>query len=770
MTEDDPTVPGAFETVRRFLNELCARHLESNPPAFVQAALDAAFGVRVVAKPRATAPETEVWTAPGGLFTRLPTPPSDAIRLRLLAPFFDEDGGAALTLAARLRARSFRVITDLRTTNLTRRAYDAIRAAGGDVHFIDGDADKRRLHAKALVAGGDGWALAVVGSANLSRAAWQGQNVELVAVRRDDRAADVATLLDELPTTELVPELRERLPETLEERVPNPGGPAIIEARWEGNSTIVVTLAPDVAPPSGAEIRSADNRHTSLPVSTPDESRRVRVSCSQDTRTAATVVRLTLGEGFGPWAVVHDPDELAEQARPESRVQAAARDLLGADTFDVDAAEKLLEMMAAMWQERQRRRAEAIEAREEAGGDEDPGDTPRPDWCWIKPTDFTGQEIPEPSNASTRPGNSPLPVNMLRNLLFGEEQIGDEDASEGESELQEDEGGDEEEVPAVPRVTARERAQFLEAARKAQDAYLRQLGSDESSRSAVRLLEDMRLLAAVVHYAFVSGVLTAFELRSQMIRLLHAFLGLRNAPFPIALEAIPAAERSETWVRAPVILFGALLAYNTCLADLDITRDTRGVQALLDGLAPALWMRNILRSAPPEAVDAALATLEADLPRLRRGELWLGRAWPDLVTQIPFDSFARRLIEDARDTLSAERVILLRLGETLGKVEVEDRVVGPGRDGTLACGWIEEDDGSRQLVALLYDSAFLIAEPPPAPPGARAPPNARMHRVFQRSDQAARRLVRIDTAWTWAEAGADGEVAQRGIEALNRML
>lgn len=223
-------------------------------------------------------------------------------------------------------------------------------------------------------------------------------------------------------------------------------------------------------------------------------------------------------------------------------------------------------------------------------------------------------------------------------------------------------------------------------------------------------------------------------------------------------------------MRAPVILFGALLAYNTCLADLDITRDTRGVQALLDGLAPALWMRNILRSAPPEAVDAALATLEADLPRLRRGELWLGRAWPDLVTQIPFDSFARRLIEDARDILCAERVILPRLGETFGKVEVEDRVVGPGRDGTLACGWIEEDDGSRQLVALLYDSAFLIAEPPPAPPGARAPPNARMHRVLQRSDQPARRLVRIDTAWTWAEAGADGEVAQRGIEALNRML
>jgi len=758
VTEADAAIPGAFEAARRFLDELCAKHLQRDPPSFVRNALDAAFGVRVLAKPRHEDPETVLWSSPGSLFARIEPPASTPTRLRLIAPYFDAEGGAAVSIAKRLGASTFEVITDLKTTNLTRGAYDAICTAGGQVRVT---ADNRPLHAKAVVAEGRDWALAVVGSANLSHAAWRGANVELVAVRRGSQAREVAALLDELPTKDFTPAMRAKLQELHAPPEPSAAGPAITDARWTGPATILVTVDAHGEPPTGGEIKTSGAVHPATLVGQPDAENRLLVSCWGGLRDAAAALRLVSARGFGPWAVIHNTAELAERAQPESRVQAQVRDLFGDETISLDAAEKLLETLVKMWEERRRQNAAALDV-SEGSGDKNEEAEPRPDWCWVSPVDFVAQEVTEPEAAGARPGLSsvPLPANLLRWLLFGDAQEDEADVDEGESDADEERVALEVEAHDMRRASAAVRASFIKAAEKALKAYLGQLGSKGASRSAPRLLDDMHVLAAVAHYAFASNALSVLQLRGQLVRLLHAFLGLRSAPFPRALEAILAGDRAETWSGSPILLLGTVLAYNTCLADLDISRDERDLQQLLDSLAPALWVRNLMRAAPPGAVNAALESLDSDIPRLRRGPLWLGEAWPVLVARIPFDAFARKLIQDAQDIVCAERLVLPRLAEADDKLKEDDHVVGPGRDGALACGWIERDESSLPVYARLYDSAFLLAVPPPGAP------DAPMHRFVQPRGK----VILIETAYEWATEVDDGGAAQRGIIALERML
>jgi hypothetical protein len=120
--------------------------------------------------------------------------------MRLLSPYFDDEGKLVRDLASRLRARQFDVITDLNRCNLTRTATESIRAAGGRFLAM---AEDSPLHAKAIHAAGPGWEIGASGSANLTNAAWRGHNAELLVFRHGAQASRIGHLIDERQVREI---------------------------------------------------------------------------------------------------------------------------------------------------------------------------------------------------------------------------------------------------------------------------------------------------------------------------------------------------------------------------------------------------------------------------------------------------------------------------------------------------------------------------------------------------------------------------------------
>ena len=520
--------------------------------------------------------------------------------------------------------------------------------------------------------------------------------------------------------------------------------------------------------PTTVEIGTATATHSATLAPLAEDKRTLRVNCSAEVRGKPAVIRLGSPLGFGPWAVVHDVAELTEEARAETRVQSALRDS-AVGSNDVDGAEKLLKMMAGMWQERQRQKAEAVPT-DSALQDEGEAAN-KPEWCWVSRTEFTGRPSAPTSEAQERRDSVPLPVNLLRRLLFGDDDGSDGDANDGESEPTEDPVPEDNDASAIARASAQERQSFLDAADAALEAYLGQLTGDDSTNGASRLLDDLHLLAATLHYAFTAGALSASMLRGQLIRLLRAFLGSRSAPFPRALESIVPEQRTEAWGKPPC----------SCSERCSLTTRAcrNSLLAVTSAICKGSWMTRLPHSGYAslsglrlERQWMMLAGIDRDLPRIRQGPLWLGRVWPTLVVEIPLNDFVRRLVEDARNILDAEQVILARLADADGKLNDDDRVLGVGRDGALACGWIE---AGKQDVVWLCDSAFQLAEPLPT---SHKEPMRRLTlsrrplgtRPSAERIQRATKYVRIDTAYVWAADASDDGAAARGVEALNRIL
>lgn len=747
VSPQDASLPGAFAEVRRFLKKLASESLGAIPDV-TAAALDAVLGAPVLERPSTVSPEAIIWSSPGPLFARLPEMPGPASRLTMVAPSFDADGEAAIELARRLRASSFEVLTDLRTTNLTSKAFDAICAAGGVVrNVLD-----RPLHAKALHAEGKGWELSICGSANLSRAAWRGMNAELVVVRRDELARPVRALLDQLDTEDVSEEERDALDSFAEPPTSVVAGPALQDVRWESAEVIRAVMVAG-SPPTGAELLAGAR---TTPISLREMQLgmggvRVRVEAGIRGRPAA--LRVVSAQGPGPWSAVHDPEELSETVREKSPSEAMLRELLAEDDFDADGARRLLDLMSRLWQERREETRPPDATNRQDGTPETLPE--RPDWHWVSEDDFRSREETSVAPLEPRLRELPLPAALLRRLLFGEDvSTGDFDDQNSESDGSEPvERASGKERKATQLRSQEAQRSFLEAAQGAVDIYTRKLSSDVT-RSAARLLDDLQLLTAVLHYAVRARALSVSDFRRQLVTLLHEFWGTRGAPFPRALERTPSEQRHAVWGRAPVLLLGTVLLYNAALADFYVLPDDRDPSALASDLALPLWLRNLLHAAPEGTIEEALTSLESQLAGLRRGELWLDSLWPSLAARVPFESFARRLLEASRDIMAAERLLLASLAHPHAEPEDGDPVLMVGRDGSLAAGRAERE--GRALRVLLYDSAFLLMKPrPPYRPMALVPGRGR--------------AVSIDVVRTWGSLQAD-DAAMRGLEALEKMV
>jgi len=674
----------------------------------VREILDAIFGEPIFGQPVRAEPLVALGT-PSEVMPALAAPTA-AASLTLTAPYLDADGEQAVLLARRLRAKSFSVLLDLGMTNLTPAGRQAIENAGGRIRFFDED---RRCHAKALHASGEGWQLAVHGSANLSRAAWTGHNVELVVLHRGDAATAVKDALAERTTREPEPEDWTALQATQEaapgEAPPSPRPALALEgARWAGVAAIELSPAHD--PPAGIRVRlrGADAEHV-LDLGTPEGSRfRVRVPLELDRRTSCGV-RLEAGGDVGAWVIAHDPDELRFQSRGRSSIDSRAEAYLSGSRGEGELTRDFLDFLIVMNEER--------DTEGSRGGHESPRSPApaKPDWAWVREADFAAEvELNDEPGASEQATGDPENLGatrLLHRLLFG-----DRTTSESGPELNGDLAGTDADAEAkeatlkgkVRPARTVERAGSIEKdlhdlTARATAAFVSRLRRTPDLDSPERILRSLLVLAAAIQDAARAGHIRDRALGEHLIRLVGEVLGRPEAPLPRALAAIAPEERKEAWARTPYLTAACLALYNACVVTA-VARDESPDSARFTDYRVVLWARHVLRHAPSLDPAALAQEIAARVPSLRRfGVLWVADRW-EFEALVPFEEFVETLVRDTADIEAAEHAlssVRARMGSGSATGTEDDVVVGFGRDGRIAPGFAQEDEDP-----VLFDGAF----------------------------------------------------------------
>lgn len=711
-THEAAAVPPAFDSVRRYIDRVLSVGL-SPVPTHVVDVLDAAFGATPLQKPPAADEGTALLGSPGALLAQLPAPPGATEHLRMLAPFFDDGGEAAVALARQFRAKQFDVVVDPAMSNLTAAARKRIEKAGG--RFLRAFASGRAVHAKAFHARGETWQASVHGSANLSIAAWRGANAELVVWKTGDGAAEVAALIDEVTSEELTDadwkllEQREAARAARpDEEGGQPTGPAPVSACWLDAERVQFTLRAAASGIVAAELMVRDRswRTTRL------TSNGTELRAHFDTQPGAgsAVGRLVSAGGEGSWIVVHDRVELRDRGRALERTDVQLRNHLSWDSGTARDATDFLEFLGRMFEERKRRDSELPKAPSAAS---EPSSAPKPEWRFVKEEDFRATESSNEGAGvdSSEERTALAPTRLMLRLLFGDLDVEDADASEGESGLTEAAvDGPAPQAPKPGRAKRDADVVLRSAATRARTAYLdtlRRVGGQ--GRSPGRMLEDLEVLSVALYRGLRSGGLSAPAFLAEYAQLLRAFFGAANTPFCLALRSVPEEERPAFWARTPVLAASALLVFNACLADLEVGQYDEEPSPDFLHVAPVLWLRHVLRHAPP---DDQLATLEKQLPRIRKqGQLWLASHWPHLEASCDFVEFAARQLETAEGLNRLEAGLRARRAAEAGRLDGDtDCVVGFGRDGSIAAGFVDDPDKPISRV-WLHDGAFQNPEP-----------------------------------------------------------
>lgn len=746
--------PEPFAQARRVLDALVAEI--GDDAELEQSHLNVAFS----GFERPSPSSSRLLASPPALLEQLPKPDSECIHLRLVAPFFDTEGAAIQALALRLQARRVTVLTHLGMTNLTRRAVTRVRDIGGEVAQITGE---RPVHAKLLHARGDGWALGVVGSANISQAAWHGANHELVVVREGAAADEVGALIDALETDQIEEEelalldLIERDRADLDESDDEGdvgGGPIVAFARWSTQKHVLFRLL-------------AGSYATAIELHSKDICVRVNVEPGSDQLEAPSALkrgdiclaRAWLDERSGPWAVIHDVEELRERSSPPSAEREALEALLGAEGFDFDAARALLEVFAEVLANR----ADRVVAQQQLGGEPDAADTSLGSKL-VRLGDFTSPEVKLPGRGESSEGLSLPSARMMNRLLFGDEVLDGPGASadEGESELGEEildgpsGGAVHRDRPAGleefdPQARQERREVFARACERARVNYVRQLSATRSRRPE-RLLEDLMILAAPLHYMAQSGELSATGLRRELVILLRAFLGDRTSPFVAAIERLDHNQRDELWAETPALLVVVLLVYNACLADLHCNSESRA-QPVFPDARPILWLRHVIRHVGRERLERFVESSQDCASSLRAGRIfWLADAWDKRSHEMPFGKFVDRLIADvnaletiAKQILAGDYATRLRDGDD------EDGLLVVDEHGIVGVGWAEF---ALRPVAFVRVGAFDEAK-------VFLPHNGKMLQLQDRD------VVFLSRLWEAADRGE--EIDLEGLDVLDRL-
>jgi hypothetical protein len=714
--KQDAAVPRAFEVARQYIQTILQRFRHAVPD-YATRVLTEAFAVPVLTGKPLQDTDAELWGSPGPLLERLDPPNTPATALTMLAPYFDDEGEAAITLARRLRAKSFDVVTDVRVTNLSPAAAKAIRRAGGAVRtLVD---TERHLHAKALHAHGRGWQLAISGSANLSNAAWRGSNAELVAVRRGEGAAAVRKLLDGLGSREFnakdIARLRdvfEKRTQAAAERQPDFKWPvfAVSGARWKDNQVLVEVHGGSLEP-TAVQLKQG-NRLTGcgfvVSKSGPGGCTLALRPPSEVTSERPVAVRVNTISGEGSWSIVHSPLELEATGQARSNVEDRLRQFLSADPDDGLAAEGFFRFMADTLRERLAGERGDHDAAQpiRAEGESNP---PRQELIHVTEADFAASAVArgEEEERSHLHHETLNPRRLLLRLLFGDLDDVQADANEGESDVITDEdGGDEtEETRSSASHNIRPRRHLLAIVTDACAGYVSDLKRAAGERSAARLLEDVLVLMAALQRTLRMRQLSTNEYLDYFVPVVREMLGGPFSPLPHALRRIPSEFRREAWLTNQILPGTALVLYNLTLAERasqsDLSRE-------LVAAGAALWFRHVWRNAPNDGGDDVLQALDRQTFRLRKyGDLWFGDLWPAVEADMPFTEFVKGLIVDA-DALEALDAVLRESSAKAGDLPSLDNndVILTLVEGHAAAGFIEPVGDGPRMVAQITSAPF----------------------------------------------------------------
>lgn len=720
----DAAIPAAFSTVHDYLRDAIAHHAPGAAET-LHDTLAGAFAADVLSrKPRTVRDDTELWRSPPDLLPQLPSPPAPCDRLLMMAPSFDANGDAAIAIAKHLRAERFEVWTDLRTTNLSLEAADAIAAAGGAVKIVH---PERPLHAKVLFASGPGFALGIHGSANLSKAAWRGHNAELVVVRHGSAALEIEALLRGLPTPkDLTDAHRIGLANAVDRSTdiaPEIVGPALSRAEWMDRQTVEVHGGANTFNGSidGFEFKISDTLRK------PNSYERIhndtwRVISPTGIERGVPVILRAFSEGEpGPWVPVADPWELRDTARARTHDEIALEEFF--DGGDESTNEGLVRFLAGMFERRARvaSRTSAVHEVAKTGAAPKPGG---PNLVDIPEAAFHGRTEDTEATRSSR-HEALSPSRLLHQLLFGDvQERGDLSGGDGsETESPEAPAASPPQGPNAPSARHKPEA-FAAITRRATDAYLADVGRPEgAARAAPRLAEDALVLSACFQRAFRARELSIHQFLAAQVRALRALIGAPHAPLPRALAKIPPEVRQLGWIENALLPAMALPLYNVCLAEHAVTkRDERPAPDFASS-APVLWFRNVLRHAPP-GLGAVVTETESQIYSLKAyGVLWLADEWPDLEEEVPFDLFVRSLIDDAK-ALEALRGALA--GAPTCACPEDGATVISVVSGEVCSGFCEEDrnkfvvqafTGAFQAASVIGDSRYERLQRVPVPSG-----------------------------------------------------
>jgi hypothetical protein len=306
------------------------------------------------------------------------------------------------------------------------------------------------------------------------------------------------------------------------------------------------------------------------------------------------------------------------------------------------------------------------------------------------------------------------PSRLIERLILGDARVAAGHLTGDDRGLTQQEITDsgEGEVSSAAALTAADQVQSAKpdlqpVATRAREAFVAAVLRANQSWPAEVLLADLLLLTAALQDAMRQGQLTDAEYARHMIEVLSAVLGQATAPYPKALESVPLDQRLGAWARGWLLVGPLLVAWQVILAQL-AARSEEELDAPARRAAVPLWVRGLIRHAPASDLEHILEEAERQLPAMERfGALWVADRWPYWAERLPLRAFLREVVSDALALERLEVPLGAALRQQAGKqdpVEEDDPVIGRGRDGRLAVGFM--DTGVR---ALLCDGAFQDA-------------------------------------------------------------